>query len=465
MNLAQELRIISLFLIVCFFSVAGAAAYWAVTGSDTILTREDNPRLLVAEQRTARGSLYDQNEVELARSIRTEAGVYQREYLYPAMNSILGYFSLRYGTGGLETAFNLLLRDRNAGVTSFDSFFQTEILHRPRIGADMRLTLDLSLQEVLYEALSDYVGAVVIMRVPDGAILAILSQPTYDPNKLDSDWDTFITDPNNLFFNRAIQGRYQPGGLLQTPLLAAALLANRSFQTVTADASIPIQLGPTRVRCVQEPPVNDLNFSDAYRYGCPRPFILLAEDLNPTRVNSILVGFQFNSPPMLAGFNLEPTVSAATTDGAFLETILGQGRLTVSPLRITTMTAAMINQGNAPQPFILAGTRSSKNEAWQSAASGSAPSPILTASVARRIRELMMNNFTGPVQDDGWDQGQHLAQAFTGDGQLSWFTGFGQRNTTGFTVTVVLENQSDPSVVETIGHLAMQNVIEMFNTR
>ncbi|NJO83780.1 MAG: hypothetical protein HC828_13935, partial [Blastochloris sp.] len=97
-------------LLVAFGIVVLAAAYWAIVGPDTLLAREDNPRLVERERAIARGALYDRQDRLLAESLPNEAGVMVRQYAEPLMNGAVGYFSYRYGTAGAEAAFNTILR-------------------------------------------------------------------------------------------------------------------------------------------------------------------------------------------------------------------------------------------------------------------------------------------------------------------------------------------------------------------
>ena len=64
--------------------------------------------------------------------------------------------------------------------------------------------------------MGDYHGAVVVLNIPSGEVLAIVSLPTYDPNTLDTNWEQLTQAAGKPFFNRALQGAYQPGGTLET---------------------------------------------------------------------------------------------------------------------------------------------------------------------------------------------------------------------------------------------------------
>ena len=109
MQFMREINRLVLGLVVLFSIVTLAAAYWAVIGPDTILKREDNPRLVEAEASILRGAIVDRDGNVLVDSKRLDNGQVKRDYLFPAMYSALGYYSLRYGASGAEGAFDATL--------------------------------------------------------------------------------------------------------------------------------------------------------------------------------------------------------------------------------------------------------------------------------------------------------------------------------------------------------------------
>ena len=199
--------------------LSGAAGYWGVARSADLTARSDNPRLIDAERAIQRGPILARDGTVLARSepIQSSAArqaptVYARRYPRPAAAPAIGYASWRHGTGGIETYADAILR---GSLTAFD-----RLLHRPQIGAAFTTTLDIALQEKLYRALAGATtdasrGAGIIIDWQTGEVLALASAPSFDPNRLDEDWDKLRADTQAPLLNRATQGLYQPGPLLQ----------------------------------------------------------------------------------------------------------------------------------------------------------------------------------------------------------------------------------------------------------
>lgn len=104
MNITQEVNRLLLAVLAAFLIMMVAAAYWAISGAETLLLREDNPRRVEAEAQIRRGQIIDRDGVILAESVLQADGRLLRVYPHPEAAPFVGYFSLRYGTGGAETA-------------------------------------------------------------------------------------------------------------------------------------------------------------------------------------------------------------------------------------------------------------------------------------------------------------------------------------------------------------------------
>jgi peptidoglycan glycosyltransferase len=315
-------------------------------------------------------------------------------------------------------------------------------------------------------------GAAVVLRVPEGGILALVSQPTYNPNQLDADWDNLIEAEGNPFFNRALQGRYQPGGMLQTPLLAAAILNGYALDEPLPDASAPVQVDDIELTCAVMPPEAALTLREAYAYGCPGAFASLGERIDEPVLRQLFETFQLETPPTLEGFTVEIPEAEATPEATeaivsethtLRETVLGQGDLTINPLGMATLTGALLNGGNAPQPYALDAVRP-PGEEWQNAAPLPSSQPLMTDTTARRIRELMRGNIqTGAADtvDDALPAGGHVALAYSGDEVQTWFIGFVMIDgLPDAAVAIVLEDTANPSLVAEIGEQALRAAYE-----
>jgi peptidoglycan glycosyltransferase len=455
MQFTREIRHLLIAMLGAFGVVALAAVYWAVVGADTILLRPDNPRLVEAESRLIRGDITDRNGTPLVTSIVNENGSVTRRYLYPETHGALGYASLRYGVSGAEEAYNRLLRGDDLPQNLL-TYFENGILHRPRRGSDVRLTLDLPVQQEAARAMEGQTGALIALALPEGEVLALVSRPTYDPNTLDMDWETLVQSPGNPFFNRALQGSYQPGGALETPLIAAGLLTGYALDTPVENATRPVQVGDVTLNCAALLPSRPLTLREAYAFACPAPFAELVGSLGFSAVRAALETFRLDQPVNLTGFAPDTPPSAALRPDSIRAAALGQGELTVTPLQMAVLTAAIINDGNAPQPYTLLAVHPPEADDWTTVPAALTIQPMTTANTARQLQDMMRlavaqgaaQNAARPNQDIGG----HASIAYSGDESLAWFIGFttlgGRR---GVAIAVVLEKSSDPGLAADIG--------------
>lgn len=473
MEFTRELQRLLAGLLITLVLVGIISTYWAVIGPTSILGRDDNARNFEARAAILRGEIVDRHGEILAYSFRPSGSRFaQREYFEPSMHSALGYYSLRYGTGGAEAAYNSILSGDDLPY-DLSTYFNENLLHLPRRGSDIQLTFDLELQRHTAALLASHRGAVVILSVPDGAVLSMVSMPTFDPNTLDNDWETLITAEGDPFFNRALQGRYQPGGTMHTILSTAALIQGISLNTEYTQADQPVIITDLTLECASTPTSSTLTLAEAYRMGCPAPFAELTESLTTNELTRIFELFQLGTAPNLQGFIVDqptPAPTAKVTEAPSpprlltLEDALGQGQITVSPMQMASIMAAIINAGNAPQPYVLMATRPPDSTIWTPISRSSQSIPITTTETARQIQALMRENVSSgnarAASRSDVNIGGQAALAYSGDETQAWFIGFARTgDRTGIAIAVVIENSSDLRHVSAVGGTLLERAV------
>ncbi len=187
----------------------GTFSIMAARGA-TLVSRADNPRRIDAERTLARGPILARDGSPLALSapvgVLGGAPVYSRTYPITSTVSAVGYYSERYGVGGVEAFADRTLRGQRSGLET--------LLHLAQIGDPVTTTLELPMQRRLTGAMQRQKGAAIVLDLKSGAVLAMFSAPGFDPNWLDRDWDALTKNTAAPLVNRATQGLYQPGALL-----------------------------------------------------------------------------------------------------------------------------------------------------------------------------------------------------------------------------------------------------------
>jgi len=468
MQFAREIKRIILLTLAAFTVIGATSAYWTIIGPNTITLRDDNPRIIEDIIRIQRGGIYDRDNRLLAQTT-IDNGESSREYLHESTYSTLGYYSLRYGEGGVESAFN----DELNGVVESETlqqYFEHSILHIPPTGSDIQLTLDLDIQNTLVSAMSDNKGAGIVINAQTGDILAMASLPTFNPNTLDDDWDTLTVAEGNPFFNRALQGQYQPGGVIYTLWLAKAILSQYDLSQLTANATDVIVVDDdTQVGCAIEPDQSNLSLTQAYHFGCPVPFVVYNRTAADLAYPDIVTTFALDNQISLTGFPIpEPITTTASSDIDLnlqaLRDILGQGDITVTPLHIAGIVSAITNNGNAPKPNIQLGIRPPESTDWSIQKQSSPSVPMMTTATSRQLRAIMQTNWQ-TIQADRYLEnvtvGSNITFSLAGEETQLWQIGF-VRSDQGDQVAfvILLEDTKDIQTIIPIGQQLIHTIID-----
>jgi len=471
MQFAREIQRIFFSTLIAFAIVGLSATYWAVSGPDTILLREDNPRIIENIARIQRGNIYDRDNDLLAQTVR-ENGDTIREYLYESTYSVLGYYSLRYGEGGAESAFNETLTG-TASADSLDDYFEQNILNVPSVGTDIQLTLDLDIQNTLVNLISGTQGAGIVMNAQSGDILALASLPTFDPNTLDDNWDMLTQAEGNPFFNRALQGQYQPGSVMYTLWMSQALLTQYDTSQLIANADDTVALGnETFITCILDPPTSNLTLLEGYTFGCPVPFAVYRRTTSERTYDDLVSTFTLDDPLTLEGFPVpEPISPTSGTESEIdpnllaLRDTLGQGNMTVTPLHVAGIMSAIVHNGNALHPNILYRIRQLDSGDWQQPTRMTEPSiPMMTSVTARQLRATLRNvwqTIQTTTYPDTISVGATVATSQSGEETQHWLIGFVRDEQGGRVAFVVLlENTRDIQTIISVGQTLIQAIID-----
>src|SRR5699024_8774983 len=217
-------------LLLCLLLLANATyvqGFWA----DELSQRSENRRVLLDEYSKPRGPIIVADESTVAESTPTDGDfAYRRQYSNgPMYAPVTGYYSYLYGRSAIERAQNTVLSGDD------DRLFVPRLIDlvtgEESQGGLVELSIDPEAQQAAWEGLGDDKGAAVAIDVETGAILAMVSRPSYDPNRLASHsvseqneaWQALLDDPDNPDLNRATAQTLPPGSVFKLVTAAAAL--------------------------------------------------------------------------------------------------------------------------------------------------------------------------------------------------------------------------------------------------
>jgi penicillin-binding protein 2 len=239
----------------------------------------------------------------------------------------------------------------------------------------MQLNLDLDLMEWIHHIFPDSMrGAVVVLNVEDGGVLALYSAPTFDPNSFvggiePDEWASLNSDPDQPLFNRAVVGRYAPGSTWKLAVAAIGLQLGlvEAHEHMSRGCTGAMFVGNRLFRCWDEAGHGSLDLVEAIQHSCNVYFYQLGLRIGLERLlaNANEMGFARQcgidlpreSPgvfPSDLGF-WEERFGYRAQETEVLSLAIGQGPNDQTPLGIAQFYLAMARGGQAPAPRILQG--------------------------------------------------------------------------------------------------------------
>jgi peptidoglycan glycosyltransferase len=382
-------RLVALFALL-YLVLAARQAWVQVVDGARLSADPHNPR--AALLLPYRGTIVARDGTVLARS--TSRG---RVYPYgAALAQTLGYVSTRYGTSGLEAAFD---KELLAHAAANDP--QTQLRGAlgasdtgPRRGATIVTTIEPHVQAALFDALGGYArGAGVALDPRTGEVLAIASVPSFDPAAVDAHFASISGNAQSPLLNRAIAGLYPPGSSFKIVTVADALDAG-----VVTPASIFVDRGTYKVGSFlvhddtgESNGTGRQDLAGAFALSSNVDFAQIALAIDADR------WFQYAARWRL-GESLQFTLPAerdhvpapdSVSDSILAQLGYGQADLTVTPMRMALIGSTIASGGTEPRPYLVRSIRS-RDGRERSAAPGAPLAVPITPEVADQVRTLMI---------------------------------------------------------------------------
>ncbi|MCX7030466.1 MAG: penicillin-binding protein 2 [Spirochaetes bacterium] len=286
------------------------------------------------------------------------------------------------GKSGIERQYDEVLRGRDGkryrrvDVQERRLEANDEEVVTPTPGLDIVLTIDRRIQKIAEQALGNRRGSVVVLRPSTGEVLALVSYPSFDPNRFfDTDGGAYFTglaaDPSFPFLNRAIQSVYPPASTFKMVLTTAAV-EERSFPlTKTVRCTGKIDYGDRTFNCWKKEGHGYLDLMGGLAQSCDVFFWTLAREEDGLGVERIVSYAREFGLGAATGIDLpeervgllptpewkEKTRHTKWVGGDTLNIAIGQGDLTVSPMQMANMVALIANGGTIYKPHLLKETR------------------------------------------------------------------------------------------------------------
>ena len=331
----------------------------------TLRDKPGNTRLLFQQYDRKRGDIVTATGVTIASSVPTNDTLkYLRTYSNgPLFAPVTGFYSIIYGGSQVESADNSILAgtdDRLFGVQQLSNL----ITGRTPEGGNVVLTIDPVLQQVAYTALAGRKGAVVAVDPSTGAILAMVTSPSYDPNVLSShnqasitqNWEKLIADPTNPMLDRALSQTYPPGSTFKLVTAAAALSTGQYTPTtvIPAPTTLPLPQSTSVLHnFAGESCGGQATLIQAFTISCNTAFGELGLTIGQSALQAQADAFGFDSTysvPMKSAQSVFPT---DLSDANTIQSAIGQYDVRATPLQMAMVAAAIANGGVEMRPYLV----------------------------------------------------------------------------------------------------------------
>lgn len=418
-------------------------AWWGVVRSESLLQRVDNPRRAISDRYVYRGSILDRNSSPIAENTG-QAGDFSRVLNYPLLSSVIGYSNANYGQTGIEVKMDGILR----GITgnSYDDIFTTRLLYGQfPAGFDLRLSLDLPLQEMVDQSLDGYVGAAIVMNTESGEILAMSTSPTFDSNTLEENWANWMEDQSAPLLNRATQALYPPGAATGGIVLAR-FLSMYSLSPTIPDFESSTVPGSQDYCAVM--PGSVITWGKLINSGCIKALATLSRSWSVADTMVLYADLGLSTEPQIPLETSRPVIPATVTSHASLYD--GSAGLLVSPLQMTVMAASLANGGKVITPQIAVAYKTYTGN-WVLLDKGASPRTLANFNPADAVSKLTQGDFPG------WEISSWAADQ---DAAISWYIAGTPPDWHGtpLALVVALEDGS-PALAQKMGRQIFMNAI------
>ena len=444
--------------------------YWQTWANAGLADRQDNDIRLVASFTIKRGKIYAADGRTLvATNVQKKVGgqtLYFRRYPSgPLFSDVVGYSTQSRNRTGLEQSYNDFLTGSNANLDTVFRSTLDKLKGSTITGNDIVLTIRPGLQALARRALQGKCGAVVALEPTTGRVLAMATNPTYNPNLIESHFAqaTRSNAPCGApLLNRATAGKYQPGSTFKMITASAALDTGRfTPDSQFDDPGYCIEYGK-KVRNAGNPEAPEtfghVNLATGFEHSINSVFCNVGKTLGAGTVLQYAERYGFYKSPPLETPENERVPSGLYDHGRLFvpkhpdtdvdpgRLAFGQERLQVTPLQMAMVGATIANHGVEMQPHLIERIVSPGGHTVTHFRPERLATPIKrqTAAELTQMMVLAVQGGTGtPAQIPGIQVAGKTGTAETGRANINttWFVCFAPAEAPKIAIAVVVENQ------------------------
>ncbi len=281
---------------------------------------------------------------------------------------------LKVGKIGLEKTFEEKLIGTNDieryEVNAYGRRISQLEFQKGEKGKTLRLTIDTEVQKLANELLKDKAGSICVMDIYTGAVIAMHSSPSFDPNLFvfgisQDDWQLIRNDPMKPLVNKTLQGNYSPGSTIK-PIVALSALENGIVNTnFTVQCTGKTEMYGQTYHCWKKKGHGYMSLRNAMKQSCDTYFYEVARKLGVDKLSETAKKFGLGEKVFGDLFDIEKKGLIPNTQwkknalgkgwllGETIITGIGQGYIQTTPIQLCLMTAQIANGGYKIYPHLI----------------------------------------------------------------------------------------------------------------
>ena len=324
--------------------------YLSTWEADGLANNSLNMRRAAARADIWRGAILDAQGRVLAQNRQDGSRSYP---MGAAMAAVTGYNGENIGSAGVEGHANRELLGLSEDLSHMGAVSQ---LFQSERGNDVRLTIEADAQQAAYDGLDGRKGAVVVLDADTGAVLAMVSAPSYDPNNIEANWKELSQQADGALLNRAVQGMYPPGSTIKPMIADAAVPEGGTDEKEIFDCNGEQEVGGGHsIRESHGEVHGKVDLRKALTESCNVTFGTLGMRLGDAKLKKSFERFGFDrglgGEILMARPHLPDFGKLGSGDQA--QTAIGQSTLLVTPMHMALLAAAYANGGTMMKPYLV----------------------------------------------------------------------------------------------------------------
>lgn len=425
----REILVVMYLFLALFLGMTAYFVFFQVFKSEEFINSPYNSLQDLFAEQVVRGDITSADGHVLATTKTDGEGNETREYPYGRMFAHAVGYAVN-GKAGIENQENFeLLRSHEF----FLKQLADDLQGAKSQGDTVVTTLDYGIQERAYEALGGCDGAVIAMEPKTGKILAMVSMPDYDPNRVAENWENITADGSTVLYNRATQGKYAPGSIFKIfTTLEYYREHPKGYKKYNFDCLGEITEDGQTIHCASNKKHGKEDLKSSFANSCNSSYAKLSLSLDADRFSELCGEMLFNQDLPIAFESGRSSFHLSDTDTSALvmETGIGQGKTMVSPLHMLLVASAIANDGVLMRPYLTERTQNA------SGIEVSANEPTEYGELMSGKEAALLQEYMRSVVTDGTGSklaGQsYTAYGKTGTAQVSdssdrtnaWFIGY-----------------------------------------